>query len=109
MGLRIKKGDTVMMIAGDVRRGRGRTGQVLEVLPRKGMAIVEGFNVFKKHQKARSQQDPGGIVEREMPVPLSKLMLVDGQGRAARFGVGTDASGAKARVLKLKGDKKVIV
>jgi large subunit ribosomal protein L24 len=108
MSLRIKKGDTVLVISGDPTRSKGMRGHVLSVNPKKGTALVEGVNVRKKHMKARSQEQPGGIIEREMPIPLSKLMLVDDGGRAARFGVKTDEKGNKVRVLKLKGASKEV-
>ncbi|MCE5228304.1 50S ribosomal protein L24 [bacterium] len=106
MSLRIKKNDMVMVISG---KDKAATGRVLSVQPKKGTAIVEGVNIIKKHQKARNQNEQGGIVEREAPILLSKLMLADSKGRAARFGVRTDAQGVKQRVLKLEGEKDVIV
>jgi large subunit ribosomal protein L24 len=110
MSLRIKKGDTVLVISGDPTRSKGLRGQVLAVFPKKGTAIVEGVNVRKKHMKARSQAQPGGIIDREMPIPLSKLMLAEsgGKGRAARFSIKTDEKGAKVRVLKIKNEPKEI-
>jgi large subunit ribosomal protein L24 len=78
--------------------------------PKKGTAIVEGVNIVKKHQKARSQEQPGGIMEQEAPIPLCKLMLVEpaGKGRAARFGTKIDEQGNKVRVLKICGEAKEI-
>jgi large subunit ribosomal protein L24 len=119
MSLRIKKGDLVMVTAshgytddGNSVVYKNRTGRVLAVYPRKGQAIVEGLHIFKKHQKPRSQQDQGGILEIEAPLPLSKLMLVDpsNKTRAARFGTKGDDRRAKSRVLKLgKQEKEVTV
>lgn len=106
MSLRIKKNDKVMVISG---KNKAAVGRVLSVQPKKGMAIVEGVNIIKKHQKARSQNEQGGIIEREAPIRLSKLMLADNKDRAARFAVRTTEKGEKQRVLKIKGEKEVIV
>ncbi|MFP4379809.1 MAG: 50S ribosomal protein L24 [Candidatus Sumerlaeia bacterium] len=74
MALNIKKNDTVYVKSG---RDRGMTGRVLQVMPKEDKALVEGVNIVRKHQRQRSQQDPGGIVSREAPIPLSRLLLVD--------------------------------
>ena len=105
MALHIKRDDMVMVISGHSKGARGR---VLAVLPKKGKAIVEGVNMIKKHQRARSQEKPGGIIEKEAPIQLSNLMLAEpaGKGRAARFSVKKDEKGNKIRVLKIKGETK---
>lgn len=107
MSLKIKRDDIVLVLSG---KDKGAKGRVLQVLPKKGKAIVEGVGVVKKHQKARSQEQPGGIIEQEAPIALSKLMLVETGtgGRAARFGVKTDENGNKVRVLKLRGETKEV-
>ena len=107
MSLRIKRDDTVLVLSG---KDKGARGRVLSVDPKKGTAIVEGVNIIKKHQKARSQEQPGGILEREAPLPLCKLMLVEpgGKGRAARFGTKVDEQGNKVRVLKIRDEAKEI-
>jgi large subunit ribosomal protein L24 len=103
MSLRIKRDDMVMVISGDDKGVRGR---VLAINVAKGTAIVEGVRLIKKHQRARSQTEPGGINEKEAPIDISNLMLCEegGQGRAARYGVQVDAQGNKTRKLKLKDD-----
>lgn len=107
MSLRIKRDDTVVVITG---KNKGARGRVMAVQPKKGTAIVEGINIIKKHERARSQEQPGGIIEREAPIALSKLMLVEpaGQARPARFGVKVDAEGNKVRVLKIKGEEVTV-
>jgi large subunit ribosomal protein L24 len=109
MSLRIKKGDVVVVLSGR-HQDKGARGRVLAVMPKKGVAIVEGVRMMKKHQKARSQQQPAGIIEKETPIPLCRLMLAEpgGQGRAARFATKVAADGAKSRVLKLHGESKEI-
>ena len=72
--LHIKKGDKVMVMAGD---DKGATGIVLEVIPAKNRAIVENVNLAKKHMKPTNERPEGGIHEIALPVHLSNLMVVD--------------------------------
>ena len=71
--LHIKKGDTVVVLAGN---DNGRQGKVLEVIRDKDRAIVEGVNMIKKHTKPNAENPQGGIVEKEAPIHISNLMLV---------------------------------
>lgn len=71
---RIKKNDTVVVIAG---ADKGKTGKVLSVSPKKGVALVEGLNLVKKAIKRSEQTPQGGIVDREAPIQLSNLMPYD--------------------------------
>jgi large subunit ribosomal protein L24 len=74
MGLpKIKKDDTVMIIAG---KERGKTGKVMRVLPEKNRVIIERLNLVKRHSKSRAPQGPQGIVEKEAPLHLSNVMLL---------------------------------
>lgn len=95
----IKKGDTVLVIAG---RDRGAKGKVLRVFPGENRAIVERVNMVKKHTKPNPQrQVQGGILEREAPLHLSNLMLIDSDtGRATRVGRKRLADGSGTRVTK---------
>lgn len=70
MKCHIKKGDTVVAIAGD---DKGKTGKVLQVIPGKGTAIVEGLNFVKKHMRPTQDNPQGGVVEREAPMHVSNL------------------------------------
>ncbi|MFC1467092.1 50S ribosomal protein L24 [Verrucomicrobiota bacterium] len=70
MKCHIKKGDTVVAIAGD---DKGKTGKVLQVIPGKGTAVVEGLNFVKKHMRATQENPQGGIVEKEAPMHVSNL------------------------------------
>jgi large subunit ribosomal protein L24 len=70
---RLRKDDTVMVIAG---RERGKTGKVLRVLADRNRVLVERLNMVKRHQKARSVQSPGGIVEKEASIHLSNVLPV---------------------------------
>jgi len=72
--LKIKKGDTVMVITGNYK---GKTGRVLEVNKDKGKAFVEGVNIISKHTKPNQKNPDGGIIKKEAPIQISNLMLVD--------------------------------
>ena len=95
----IKKGDTVLVIAG---RDRGKKAKVLKVLPETNRAIVERVNMIKKHTRPNPQrQVQGGILETEAPIHLSNLMLIDPEsGRPTRVGRTRLADGKGARVAK---------
>ena len=71
MKTHIKTGDTVVVISGSQK---GKSGKVLQIVKGKNRAIVEGLNMVKRHQKATSQEDPGGIIEREASLHISNLM-----------------------------------
>ena len=86
----IKKGDTVKVLAGEYK---GQTGKVIEMLPEKNKALVEGVNVVKKHNKPTAENPQGGITEMEAPVHLSNLMYVDSNGEASRIGRKMDENG----------------
>lgn len=109
MGRGIKKDDMVLVISGNDRPRGGQfvRGRVLAVFPKKGTALVEGVNMIKKHQKARSQNEQGGIIEKEAPIRLSKLMLVDPKGGdvASRFSNAVDDKGNKIRKMKKTGNE----
>ena len=101
---KIKKNDTVMVIAGE---DAGKTGKVVSVNPEKHTATVEGVNIQKKHRKARSAQDTSRIEDILGPVDVSNLMLVCPTcGKAVRVGikvvVGEDGKEKKVRVCKNK-------
>jgi large subunit ribosomal protein L24 len=81
--LKIKKGDKVTVIAGS---NKGESGVVMQVFPKENRAIVEGLNMVKKHIKS-TQDNPGGIVEKEAPIHISNLMLIDiKSGKPTRVG-----------------------
>lgn len=99
---RIKKNDQVVVIAG---KDRGAKGRVLRVLPARSMAIVERVNLVKRHTKQNPQKGvQGGILEKEAPVNLSNLMVVDPQsGKPTRIGRVRHADGTSSRVAKKSG------
>ncbi len=93
--LHIKKGDTVYVNAGN---DKGKTGKVLEVIPAKDRAIVEGVNIVSKSTKPNAKHPQGGIIKQEAPIHISNLQLIDPK------------SGKPTRVaMKMEGDKKVRV
>lgn len=92
----IKIGDTVIVLAGD---SKGKTGEVEKVLHNEYRAIVKGLNMVKRHVKPNANQ-AGGIVEKEAPIHISNLMLVDANGEASRVKKSVDDKGMKVRISK---------
>jgi len=102
MAIKIRKGDTVMVIAGD---DKGKTGRVLSVDEVKRRVIVEKVNFVKRHTRARSQTQQGGILEKEAPIHLSNVMLYDPKaGKGVRVGVRFTKDGKRERVSRSTGD-----
>jgi len=98
--MKIKKGDQVMVISG---RDKGKKGRVIEVLTKKGKVMVEGVNILKHHERQNRQKGiAGGIIEREAPIDVSNVMLLEG-GRPVRVGYQTLQDGRKVRVSKKTG------
>jgi large subunit ribosomal protein L24 len=99
---RIRKGDQVVVLSG---RDKGRKGAVLEVLA-DGNVVVEGVNMVKRHTKPNPQANkPGGIVEKAMPMPVSKVGIWNpGAKKADRVGVKTLTDGKKVRFFKSNGE-----
>jgi large subunit ribosomal protein L24 len=92
MAAKIRKGDKVIVLCG---RDKGRTGEVLEVRPAEGRAVVRGVNMVKRHQRQTAQQE-GGIISKELPVHLSNIAIADPKdGKPTRIG------------FKIQGDKKI--
>ena len=100
---KIKKGDEVVVLAG---KDRGRRGTVVRVLAEKGRVIVESVNMAKKHQKPNPMTgEPGGIVEKEMPLHISNVGLYNPtSGKADRVGIKTLEDGRKVRYFKSDGE-----
>ncbi len=103
MGAKIRKGDKVVVLTG---RDKGRTGEVIEVRPQDGRALVRGVNMVKRHQKQTAQQE-GGIISKEMTIHLSNIALADPKdGKPTRVGfkfVGEGEARRKVRVAKRSG------
>jgi large subunit ribosomal protein L24 len=101
MAARIKKDDQVIVISG---RDKGTKGRVLKVLRDTDKVIVEGVGRVKKHQKPNQQNPQGGIVEKDLPIHQSKVMLLDEKtDKPTRVRSGKDADGKKTRVTVKSG------
>ena len=107
--MKIKKGDKVQVIAG---ADKGVVAEVVAVLPKSNRVIVEGVNVAKKHQKPNNENPDGGIVNKEMPINASNVMLYDPKAKkVSRVAYKVDDKGNKTRIYAksktaVKGAKK---
>ena len=99
--MKIKKGDTVQVVAG---KDKGKQGTVSRVMPKDNKVIVDGINVVKKHQKASGTNKQGGIIDRDMPLDVSNVMLVH-KGKPTRVGYKVLENGKKVRVAKSTGEE----
>jgi large subunit ribosomal protein L24 len=101
MAAKIKKGDKVVVLTG---RDKGRSGEVVQVMPREERALVRGVNMVKRHQRQTMNQE-GGIISKEAPVHLSNLALADPKdGKPTRVGFRVLDDGRKVRFAKRSGD-----
>ena len=99
--LHIKKGDMVLVLAGD---DKGKKGRIVEVLKADGRAIVEGVNIVSRHTKPNAQNQQGGIIKKEAPVHISNLKVVDKAGNDTRIGRKVATNGKLARYSKKTGE-----
>jgi len=101
--MKIHKNDMVMVIAGNAR---GKTGKILKVYPDRERVIVEGVNIIKRHTRPRQKNPQGGIVQREAPIHVSNVMLVDPKtNQVTRVGtrvIKDDTTGKKRRMRVAK-------
>jgi large subunit ribosomal protein L24 len=98
----VRKGDTVVVIAG---KERGKRGKVLRVIPEKGRVIVERINMIKKHQRPTQKLRQGGIIEREGSLHISNVMLLDPRSdKPTRVGVRALSDGKKVRLARKSGE-----
>ena len=101
MAAKIKKGDKVVVRTG---RDKGRTGEVVQVMPKEERALVRGVNMVKRHQRQSMNQE-GGIISKEAPIHLSNLAIADPKdGKASRVGFKTLDDGRKVRFAKRSGE-----
>jgi len=101
MAAKIKKGDKVVVLTG---RDAGKSGEVVQVMPKEDRAIVRGINLVKKHQKQTAQQE-GGIISKEATIHLSNIAVADPKdGKPTRVGFKVLEDGRKVRVAKRSGD-----
>ena len=101
MAAKIRKGDKVVVLSG---RDKGRTGEVIEVRPAQGRALVRGVNMVRRHQRQTPQQE-GGIISKESTIHLSNIALADPKdGKPTRVGFKVLEDGRKVRFSKRTGD-----
>jgi len=101
--LHIKKGDTVIVLAGE---DKGKTGKVLKVEREKMRAIVEGVNIVTKSAKPSAKNPQGGFVKVEAPIHISNLSLIDPKsGEATRIAIKVKEDGTKVRIAKKSGQE----
>jgi len=100
MAAKIKKGDRVVVLTG---RDRGKTGEVIRVIPDENRAVVRGVNVARRHQR-QTAKEQGGIVTKELPIHLSNIAIADRDGKPTRVGFRFTADGVKQRFAKRTGD-----
>jgi large subunit ribosomal protein L24 len=101
--VKVKEGDTVMVVAG---KDRGAKGKVIAAYPKLDKVLVEGVNRVKKHTRIRTTQrgaKTGGIVTQEAPIHVSNVMVVDSDGKPTRVGYRIDDNGQKVRVARRSG------
>ena len=101
MAAKIKKGDTVVVLAG---RDKGKSGEVIKMILDKGRVLVRGVNVVKRHTR-QTQQTEAGIISKELSIDVSNVAIADPKdGKATRVGFKTTDDGRKVRVAKRSGD-----
>ncbi|MHA6792719.1 50S ribosomal protein L24 [Pseudonocardia bannensis] len=101
--MKVKKGDTVLVIAG---KDKGAKGKVIQAYPTRDRVLVEGVNRIKKHTRVSQNQrgaQSGGIVTQEAPINVSNVMLIDADGKPTRVGYKITEDGKKVRISKRSG------
>jgi large subunit ribosomal protein L24 len=103
MGLKVRKGDTVLVIAG---KDKGARGKVIQAYPENDRVLVEGVNRIKKHTKVSTTQrgaKTGGIVTQEAPIHVSNVQVVDADNKPTRVGKREDENGRRVRFSRRTG------
>ncbi len=100
MNTKLKKNDPVVIIAG---KDKGKTGRILRIDREKGRVLVEGINMVKKAQRQRSQNESGGIIEKEASIAISNVMFAGRDSKPSRLGYRVEG-GEKVRYSKKTGD-----
>jgi large subunit ribosomal protein L24 len=101
--MKVKKGDTVVVIAG---KDKGAKGKVIQAYPERDRVLVEGVNRIKKHTRITQTQrgaQSGGIVTQEAPIHVSNVMVVDSDGKPTRVGYRIGEDGKKVRISRRNG------
>ena len=100
--MKVKKGDRVVVLQG---KDRGKEGEVSRVIPTAGKVIVDGLNVSKKHQRATRATMQGGIIDQEMPIPVSNVAVLAADGKPTKVGYKVDDQGNKVRIARRTGEE----
>lgn len=100
MAAKLKKGDTVIVLAG---KDKGKRGEITRIMPKENKAVVDGINIVIRHTK-QSANTQGGRLPQPMPIDLSNLALVDDNGKPTRVGFRFDENGKKMRFAKTTGE-----
>ncbi|MBA3398506.1 MAG: 50S ribosomal protein L24 [Acidimicrobiia bacterium] len=98
--MKLKKGDTVVVLTG---KFKGKQGEVMVVLPKDDKVVVSGVNTAQRHSKPRRANQPGGIVDRDMPIHVSNVAFVH-KGKPTKVGYRVDKDGKKVRVARATGE-----
>jgi large subunit ribosomal protein L24 len=99
--IKLKKGDRVRVLTG---KDRGKEGVIMRVIPKDNKVIVDGVNVAKKHQKARTATSQGGIIDKDMPIPVPNVALLSpSDGKPTKVGYKVLEDGTKIRVCRRTG------
>ena len=101
--MKVKKGDTVLVIAG---KDKGAKGKVIQAYPTRDRVLVEGVNRIKKHTRVSQNQrgaQSGGIVTQEAPIHVSNVMVIDSDGKPTRLGKKTTDDGKRVRISRRNG------
>jgi large subunit ribosomal protein L24 len=102
MAAKIKKGDKVVVLTG---RSKGRSGEVIRVIPDENRAVVRGVNIVRRHQRQTASQE-GGVISKEAPIDLSNIAIADPKdGKPTRVGFKVLDSGKKVRIAKRSGEQ----
>jgi large subunit ribosomal protein L24 len=102
MAQHVRKGDMVMVIAGD---DKGKTGEVMKVFPDRNKVLVQGVNRVTKHLRKTREHPQGGRIQKEMPISISNVLPVDPKtGEATRVAFRINDDGSKERVAKKSGE-----
>lgn len=100
--MRIKKGDTVVVVAG---KDKGKKGKVIQAMPAESRVIVENVNMVTKHKKPNQKVQQGGIVHQEAPINVTNVMILDPKEKVAtRIGYKMLENGKKVRIAKKSGE-----
>jgi large subunit ribosomal protein L24 len=96
--MKIKKGDRVRVLTG---KDRGKEGEVMRAFPREDRVIVDGVNVVKKHQRARSAVMQAGIIDKDMPIPVDNVAIICPTCGPTRIGYRLEDTGAGRRKIRV--------